>query len=111
VKIEGYVKKDHILNVSGTISGDDFPNQESMIYDSKGNTLWLGNYETKGDRQSGPVTDLPFENEGDVQINVNVRIKVDKKGVFQGVVVQANGKDKVISVADWNKRFKSDDNK
>ncbi len=39
VKIEGNVKKDHILNVSGTVSGDDFPNQESMIYDTKGNTL------------------------------------------------------------------------
>jgi RHS repeat-associated protein len=105
VKIEGNVKKDHILNVSGTISGDDFPNQESMIYDSKGNTLWLGHSETTGNRQWGPVTDLPLENEGDVQINVNVRIKVDKNGVFQGVVVQENGKDKVISIADWNKKF------
>lgn len=105
VKIEGNIKKDHVLNVTGTISGDDFPNQESMIYDSKGNTLWLGHSETKGDRQSGPVTDLAFENEGDVQINVNVKIKVNKNGVFQGVVVQENGKDKVISIADWNKKF------
>ena len=111
VKIEGNVKKDHVLNVKGTISGDDFPNQESMINDSKGNTLWLGNSTTSGDRQLGPVKDLPFENEGDVQINVDVRIKVNKNGVFQGVVVQENGKDKVISIADWNKKFKSDDNK
>ena len=49
------LKKDHILNVSGTISGDDFPNQESIIYDSKGNTLWLGNYETSGDAVTGPT--------------------------------------------------------
>jgi RHS repeat-associated protein len=111
VKIEGNVKKDHILNVSGTISGDDFPNQESIIYDSKGNTLWLGNYETSGDAVTGPTMNLARENEGDVNINVNVRIKVDKNGVFQGVVFQEKGKDKVISIADWNKRFKSDDNK
>ncbi|NDP28846.1 MAG: RHS repeat-associated core domain-containing protein, partial [Flavobacterium sp.] len=110
--IEGNVKKDHILNVSGTISGDDFPNQESMIYDSKGNTLWLGNFETSGDRQSGPVTDLPRENESDVQINVNVRISVDKNGVFQGVMQKGkDGKDTMISIGDWNKKFKSDENK
>ena len=105
VKIEGSAKKDHVLNVSGTISGDNFPYQESMIYDSKGNTLWLGNSTTTGDRQLGPVMDLARENEGDVQINVNVRIKVDKNGVFQGVMVQEKGKDKVISIADWNKKF------
>lgn len=49
-----------------------------------------------------PVTDLPFENEGDVNIKVNVIIKVDKNGVFQGVMV---GK-KMMSIADWNKQFK-----
>lgn len=96
----------------GILSGDDFPNGESMMYDSKGNTLWLGNSETKGDRQWGPVTDLPLENEGDVQINIGVRIKVNKDGVFQGVMTKdKDGKETMISIADWNKRFKSDDNK
>jgi hypothetical protein len=109
--IEGNINKDHVLNISGTISGDDFPNQESMVYDSKGNGVWLGTFETSGDRQSGPVTDLPLENEGDVQMNVNVRISVDKNGVFQGIMVNENGKNKQISIADWNKRFKPDDNK
>ncbi len=71
----------------------------------------MGNYETKGGAATGPTIDLARENEGDVNINVNVRIKVDKNGVFQGVVVQEKGKDKVISITDWNKRFKSDDNK
>lgn len=60
----------------------------------------------------GPVTDLPLENEGDVQINVGVRIKVNKDGVFQGVMTKdKDGKETMISIADWNKRFKSDDNK
>ncbi|WP_423147906.1 RHS repeat-associated core domain-containing protein, partial [Rubrolithibacter danxiaensis] len=110
--IEGNVKGNHILNISGTISGDDFPNQESIVYDSKGNGVMLGAFATSGDRQSGPVTDLPLENEGDVQMKVGVRINVDKNGVFQGISVNENGKNTVISIADWNKRFvKTDENK
>lgn len=112
ITTEGNIKKDHILSISGTVSGDDFPNQESMIYDSKGNALWLGNYETSGDRQSGPVNDLPLENEGDVQINIGIRIKVNKNGVFQGVMQKGkDGKEKMISIDDWNKKCNSDDNK
>ncbi len=83
-----------------------------MIYDSKGNGLWLGNYETSGDRQSGPVTYLPLENEGDVQMNIGIRIKVNKDGVFQGVMQKGkDGKESMIFIGDWNKKFKSDDNK
>jgi len=99
--IEGNIKSDHILHISGTISGDNFPNQESMIYDTKGNTLWLGNFETTGDRESGPVTRLWGSGEKNVNINVDVRIKVNKNGVFKGVM---QGK-KMISIEDWNKQF------
>ena len=107
--IDGDIDSDHTLNVTGTISGDDFPNQESMISDSEGNTITLGTFETSGDRQWGPVTDLPRENESDTQIKVNVSIKVDKNGVFQGVMV---GK-KMMSIKDWNKQFiqNKDENK
>jgi RHS repeat-associated protein len=106
VNIEGNIKKDHILSITGTISGDDFPNQESMIYDAKGNTLWLGNFKTTGDREYGPVTDLPLENEGDANININVRIKVNSDGVFQGVMQKGkDGKETMISIGDWNKKF------
>jgi hypothetical protein len=87
------------------------PLRETLL-GRKGNTLWLGNFETKGDRERGPVTDLPKENESDVQINIGVRIKVNKDGVFQGVMVKdKDGKETMVSIADWNKRFKSDDNK
>jgi len=107
VTTEGDTKGDHILGVSGTVSGDDFPNQESMMYDSKGNTLWLGNYETKGDREWAPVTDLAGEGEDDVHINVSVRIKVNKDGVFLGAMVKdKDGKETMISIGDWNKKFK-----
>ena len=110
--IEGNIKQDHILSITGTISGDDFPNQESLIYDAKGNTLWLGNFETSGDRNSGPVWNLFFENENDVHINVDVRIKVNKDGIFQGVMQKGKGgKETMISIEQWNKKFKSDENK
>ena len=103
--IEGDIKKDHILHLSGAISGDDFPNQESILFDTKGNTLWLGNFETTGDRESGPVRRLWGKGEGNVNINIDVRIKVDSGGVFQGVMQG----DKMISIDEWNKKFKSDD--
>jgi RHS repeat-associated protein len=112
VTTDGNIKGNHILNVQGAISGDDFPNQESMIYDSKGNGLWLGNYETSGGAAKGPTLDLARENERDVHINVNIRISVNKDGVFQGVMQKGkDGKDSMISIGDWNKKFKSDDNK
>lgn len=106
VKTEGNVKTDHILNIKGTISGDNFPNQESIMYDSFGNGLWLGNYETKGDRQTGPVFNLFFENEGDVSMDVNIRVKVSKDGEFLGVMQKnKRGNDEMISIRDWNKKF------
>ena len=102
VNIDGDIKSDHILNVAGTISGDDFPNQESLITDSAGNTLWLGNFATSGGKATGPTMDLARKNEGDVHINVNISINVNADGVFQSVIQG----DKTISIQDWNKQFK-----
>ena len=99
--VQGDVKGDHVLNITGTISGDDFPNQESIIYDSNGTGVWLGNFETSGDQEYGPVTDLPFENEGDVNIKVNVSIMVNKNGDFQGIKLG----DKELTIDEWNAKF------
>lgn len=109
VNIEGDIKEDHILHISGTISGDDFPNQESFIYDAEGNTLWFGNFETKGDREIGPLWNLPYENENNINIKIDVKILVDSKGIFQGVMVNDGGKDRVISIEEWNKRFEKNE--
>jgi hypothetical protein len=103
VSLTGNANEDHVLNIKGTISGDDFPNQESFVYDKKGTALWLGNFETSGDQEWGPVFDLFFENEDDVQINVNIRVNVNKKGNFKSVIIKENGKDKTISIKKWNK--------
>lgn len=97
----GDLSQDHILHIKGTISGDDFPNQECFVYDKQGNTLWLGNFTTKGNRKWGPVRNLPLENEADINININIRIKVSPLGVFLGV---DQGK-KIISFEEWNKKF------
>ena len=69
--------------------------------DSKGNTLWLGNFTTSGDQEWGPVKNLWFKDEGDVNINVNIQINVNADGVFQSVIQG----DKTISIEDWNKQF------
>ena len=100
--IEGKLQEDHILHIVGNIKGDDFPNQESIIYDSKKNTLWLGLFKTKGDKNSGPVTDLWFENEKDVNISINIRIKVSNEGIFKGVMQEG----KMITIDEWNAKFK-----
>jgi hypothetical protein len=101
VATDGDITGDHILNIAGTISGDDFPNQESMVTDSDGNSLWLGNFATSGGKATGPTMALARENEGDVHINVNISIMVNGDGVFQGV----KQGDKTISISDWNKQF------
>jgi RHS repeat-associated protein len=101
VTTDGDIKGDHILNITGTISGDNFPNQESMVMDSKGNALWLGNFETSGSQTWGPVVNLPGKGEGNVNINVNIRINVNADGVFQSVIQG----DKTYSIQDWNKQF------
>lgn len=105
VTTSGDIKSNHVLNITGTISGDDFPNQEAIVYDKNGNALWLGNYTTSGSREWAPVFSLPKSNEGDVQIRVNVHVKVDKDGVFQGVIKYENEKETVISIEEWNKQF------
>ena len=106
VTIEGDIKGDHILRITGTISGDDFPNHESMIYDVKGNILWLGHFETSGDPEWALVTDLSGKNEKNITIRVDVRIKVDSEGVFQGVMqIGEDGKETMISIEDWNRKF------
>jgi len=99
ISTEGSIKEDHVLSIAGTISGDNFPNQESFVYDSEGNSLWLGNFATPGDPVTGPTMDLARKNEGDVNININARIKVNSDGVFQGVMQG----DKMITIDEWNK--------
>ena len=77
-------------------------NLTPQIYDSKKNTLWLGLFKTKGDKNSGPVTDLWFENEKDVNISINIRIKVSNEGIFKGVMQEG----KMITIDEWNAKFK-----
>ena len=98
ITTEGDIKQDHILNITGTISGDNFPSQESFVYDSEGNSLWLGNFATSGGPVKGVLWDLGRENEDDVNIKINIKIKVNSDGVFQGIM---RG-DKMISIDEWN---------
>ena len=101
ITIDGDISGDHILNIVGTISGDNFPNHEAIVTDSEGNSLWLGNFTTSAGRATGPTINLAGENEGDVLIDVNISILVNGDGVFQGV----KQGDEIISIEDWNKQF------
>lgn len=66
----------------------------------------MGNFETSRDRQTDPVTDLAGKGEDNSNISVKVRIKTDKNGVFQGVMINdEKGKQKMIPMNNWNKTF------
>jgi hypothetical protein len=45
----------------------------------------LGAFATSGDRQSGPITDLPLENEGNVQMKAGLRINCDMADKSSGL--------------------------
>jgi RHS repeat-associated protein len=89
------------MTVTGSVTGDQFPAAEAFIQDKKGNSVMLGVFAPKvGD---SPVTKLPGDHKLPM-INANVTIVV-KSGIFQGIL--ENGK--VVSLADYNKRFTGQD--
>jgi hypothetical protein len=103
VNIEGDISSSHILHIQGTISGDDFPNQESIIYDNEGNTLWLGKFETNRGPGIGPLLNLAGSGESDIQIKIDIKIQVNEDGIFEGVIKDG----KLISNDEWNKQFET----
>jgi hypothetical protein len=62
-----------------------FPVFTSLITALPGNSVMLGAFATSGDRQSGPVTDLPLENEGNVQMKAGLRINCDMADKSSGL--------------------------
>jgi len=49
------------------------------------------------------VTRLPFENEDDILIYIDIKVEVDGNGVFQCVRVGEGS----ISIESWNKMFEN----
>ncbi|KRB79071.1 hypothetical protein ASE07_05125 [Noviherbaspirillum sp. Root189] len=52
------------LEVNGVMRGDDFPNAEAFVLDSKGSAALLFAYATDGGQNTGPMTRLVGNNSG-----------------------------------------------
>jgi RHS repeat-associated protein len=88
-----------MLFVNASFTGDKFPSTEAFIQDQSGYKLFLG-----ARKEEGGVGDL-FGDNKQFLFNVNMQIKFDNKGNFQGVYDQEN--DTYISPDAWNKRIQA----
>jgi len=97
-----------ILSLTGDLAGDGFPSSEAFVTDGSGkNKVFLGVGAAKAGPNEGPFVTLAGDKK-EKQFDMNVRIAVDTKGNFTGVYcTDKNGKEIVISIADWNKQFES----
>ena len=108
VKTSFTVKEDvekGLLTINMRAYGDDFPNTEAIIADSKGQTLYLGI-----DVREQGNDDKPFILAGDATTKImetTFSVSIDKEGSFTGVY--SNGKQ--YSISDWNAKFTSTDAK
>lgn len=90
----------HLIKISGEISGDRFPNAESFVEDANGNRVFLGIFVTKFGPQEGPTNAL-LGDRNVPMMGINVNILADKNGIFTGVKVG----DETISIDEWNKSY------
>lgn len=98
-------KKAGTLDISGTLTGDNFPSTEAFMTDPSGQNVFLGIGQIGAGvgKDTGPMTELSGENRDRPVTNFNFSITTDKKGNFTGVRMG----DTNYSIEDWNKRFTS----
>ncbi|MBX3297684.1 MAG: hypothetical protein KF762_18445 [Acidobacteria bacterium] len=96
-----------VLNIMGRVEGDRFPAAEVMVNDRKGVGVLLGVFAipmTNANKdQTGPLTDLPGDNRGDMIWFQNVQIVTNREGDFLGVLQDG----KMIRIDDWNRQFQN----
>jgi hypothetical protein len=93
-------KKAGTLDISGKLTGDNFPSTEAFVSDPSGQNLFIG----VGYYEGSPFSSLSGENKRDVS-SFDFSVTTDKKGNFTGVKMG----DKSYSLADWNKMFQTAD--
>jgi len=93
-------KEANTLEISGTITGDDFPATEALIYDSHGNPLFLGI--GKPPEFASPLVNLIGENNRPIT-DFDITVNVDDRGNFQSVI--SDGQE--YSIEEWNESFTS----
>jgi len=98
-----------ILSLTGDIAGDGFPSTEAFVKDAKGNAIFMGVGAAKAGAVKGPTITLAGDKK-EKQFDINMRIAVDKNGVFQGVYsTDAKGNEIIMSPSAWNKQFEQKD--
>jgi hypothetical protein len=90
------VEKGGILNIKGQIKGDGFPDAETFIKDKSGQSIMLGTYNHSS--TGSPVWSLLGDGNQQM-IDVNVQIKLDKKGDFSKAwSIDAKGKKSPLTI-------------
>lgn len=95
-------KDNNVLNISGTITGDDFPATEALIYDSNGQPLFLG--VGAPPELASPLVNLIGENNRPIT-DFEISVNTDDHGNF--VSVEADGQE--YTIEEWNESFTSQD--
>ncbi len=72
-----------VLELSGTVRGDNFPNAEVFVLDEKGNGTLLFSLKTDGGQNTGPFTRLWGEHAKQVLGTFRLAIPVDAAGLFK----------------------------
>ena len=89
-----------ILSITGSISGDAFPNSEAFVNDATGNSLFLGVFSSKKGKFEGPTFQLAG-NRKLPMIDINISIMVNSDGIFTGV----RQGDKTYTLEEWNDQY------
>ena len=90
----------NILNISGKVNGDNFPNTEAFITDPTGQEIFLGTDVRAGGQDQAPTILFGPATENIMNINLNVRTNA-KTGKFEQVQVG----NKWVTPAEYNKPF------
>jgi hypothetical protein len=69
------------LNVEAVLSGDQFPNVETMLQDESGQRRMIATYETDAGKHTGPFTRLPGTNARTMNA-ICKSFRVDRRGLF-----------------------------
>lgn len=94
-------KKAGTLDISGKLTGDNFPSTEAFITDPNGNNVFIG----IGFYEGSPFSSLWGENKDNPITDFNFSITTDNDGNFTGI----NAAGKNYSISDWNKMFETAD--
>ncbi len=94
-------KEKGMLQITGKLTGDNFPSTEAFVTDPSGQSVFLG----VGFYEGSPFTSLWGKNEDRKITGFSLIINIDGEGNFTGIT--AHGK--TYSLADWNKLFEQAD--